>query len=45
MFAVGRGERVNVARMERSEVRGRPFPDFAVLHPGYAGLLTDPEVP
>jgi len=21
--------------MERSEVRGRPFPDFAVLHPGY----------
>jgi hypothetical protein len=24
-----------VARMERSEIRDRPFSDFAALHPGY----------
>jgi hypothetical protein len=24
--------------MERSEVRGRLFPDFAALHPGYRRL-------
>ena len=25
-----------VARMERSEIRDRPAPDFAALHPGYS---------
>jgi hypothetical protein len=24
-----------VARMERSVIRDRPFPDYAALHPGY----------
>src|SRR6266571_3578933 len=28
-----------VARMERSGMRDRPFPDFAALHPGYDGIL------
>jgi hypothetical protein len=28
--------RISVARIERSEIRDRPFPDFAALNPGYA---------
>jgi hypothetical protein len=25
--------------MERSEIQGRPFPDFAALHPGYIDAI------
>ena len=41
VFGLTRSLHESVARMERSEIRGRarnwmePFPDCAALHPGY----------
>jgi len=29
-----------VARMERSEIRDQPVPDFAALHPGYQAAMS-----
>src|SRR5262249_48722882 len=34
-FALRISVAVSVARMERSAIRDRPFPDYASLHPGY----------